>query len=268
MFEILGYGFFQNAIIAGLLASVVCGVVGSFVVVKRMVATSGGISHAAFGGVGLGYFFGIDPLLGAFAFTMCVAVFMWYLNERELQNTDTLTGAVWAAGMAVGIIFIALTPGYAPDLFSYLFGNILLVPTGDLHLMAALTLIICCVVLLLFPQLVSAIFDTEYAAVRGLPVSGLILVLFIMVAFTVVLLISVVGIILVIALLTLPAATARLFSYTLPAMIAGAILIGSATVLSGIGLSYVFDLPSGATIILSCAVIYGGALSWRHLLLE
>ncbi|WP_368659901.1 metal ABC transporter permease [Methanocalculus taiwanensis] len=265
MIEILEYGFFQNAIIAGLIAAVACGIVGSFVVVRRMVATSGGISHAAFGGVGLGFFLGIDPLIGAVIFTIGAAFILWHLNIRELQETDTITGAVWATGMALGIIFVAITPGYAPDLFSYLFGNILLVPSTDIILMALLLVVILAVVIALYNQLVAVTFDPEYARVMGLPVPGLTLVLFLLIALTIVPLISVVGIILVIALLTLPAATARLFTHSLRTMMASAILIGVGTVLIGIALSYAFDLPSGATIILAGAAIYGGFLAGRHL---
>ncbi|MBR1369497.1 membrane protein [Methanocalculus chunghsingensis] len=264
MFEILGYGFFQNAIIAGIIAAIACGITGSFVIVRRMVATSGGISHAAFGGVGLGYFLGIDPLLGAFLFTVGAAVAIWYLKTHELQETDTITGALWATGMATGVIFIALTPGYAPDLFSYLFGNILLVPYQDLLMMGLLLLLILTVVSIFFNQLAAVTFDEEYAEIMGLPVGGLTLLLFLLIAGTVVLLISVVGIILVIALLTLPAATARLFTRTLPSMMGAAVLIGIGTVFTGIILSYSLDLPSGAMIILVGAGIYAAALAGRH----
>lgn len=267
MIEILGYGFFQNAIIAGLIAAVACGIVGSFVVVRRMVATSGGISHAAFGGVGLGFFLGIDPLIGAAIFTIGAACILWYLNIREFQETDTITGVVWATGMALGIIFVAITPGYPPDLFSYLFGNILLVPSTEIPLMALLLIVILAVVITLFNQLVAVTFDAEYARVMGLPVPGLTLVLFLLIALTIVPLISVVGIILVIALLTLPAATARLYIHSLQAMMVTAVVIGVLTVLIGIILSYSFNLPSGATIILTGAAIYGGAIAGRHLLL-
>ena len=266
MIEILGFAFFQNAVIAGILAAIACGIIGSFVVVRGMVATSGGISHAAFGGIGLGFFLGVDPLLGAIVFTVGASVLIWYLNICELQETDTITGAIWAGGMAIGIVFVALTPGYTPDLFSYLFGNILLVPTKEILLMGFLVLLILGVVSVLFTRLVAITFDSEYARVMGLPVSALTLVLFILIALTAVLLISVVGIILVIALLTLPAATARLFTHSLPAMMGSAIMIGVLTVISGIFLSYSFDLPSGATIILVGSAIYAGALIRRHLI--
>ena len=267
MIEILGLGFFQNAIVAGILAAIACGIVGSLVVVRRMAATSGGISHAAFGGVGLGFFLGIDPLIGAAIFTIGAACILWYLNVREMQETDTITAAVWAVGMALGIIFVSITPGYPPELFSYLFGNILLVPTSDIILMALLLGVILAIVIALFPRLVAVTFDPEYAAVMGLPVSALTLVLFLLIALTIVPLISVVGIILVIALLTLPAATARLYTQSLKRMMIAAVLIGVGTVLVGIALSYVSNLPSGATIIILGAAIYGAALAGRHLLL-
>ena len=123
MLEVLGFEFFRNALIAGVLASIACGIIGTYVVVRRMVSVSGGISHAAFGGIGLGYFLGIDPLLGATGFTVATALGMGALQLRARQHMDTIIGAVWAAGMAVGILFVYLAPGFAPDLFSYLFGD-------------------------------------------------------------------------------------------------------------------------------------------------
>src|SRR5690554_1552883 len=206
MLEVLGFEFFRNALIAGVLASVTCGIIGTYVVVRRMVAISGGISHAAFGGIGLGYYLGIDPLLGATGFTVATALGMGALQLRARQQMDTLIGAVWAAGMAVGILFVYLTPGFAPDLFSYLFGNILLVPRGDILLMAILVAVIIVTVVFLYRELQAITFDPDYATVMNLPVERLSLLLLVLIALTVVMLIRVVGIILVIALLTLPAA--------------------------------------------------------------
>jgi zinc transport system permease protein len=257
MFEILGYAFFQNALIAGILASIACGVIGTYVVVKRMVSVSGGISHAAFGGIGLGYYLGIDPLLGAVGFTLATALGLGVLTRRAKQHIDTLIGAVWATGMAIGILFIAITPGYAPDLFSFLFGNILLVPTGDLFLMAILVTVILVLVILLYTQLMAVTFDEEYATVMNLRVQALTLLLLALIALTVVMLIRVVGIILVIALLTLPAAISREYTTRLIPMMAWAVLLGIAFSIGGIWLSYLFDIPSGATIILTAAAAYG-----------
>jgi zinc transport system permease protein len=259
--SILSFGFFQNAILAAVLASIACGIIGSIVVVKRMVTVSGGISHAAFGGVGLGYLFSIDPIVGAFLFSVGVALGIGILKEKAGQEIDTLIGAVWAAGMAIGIISVSLAGGYAPDLFSYLFGNILLVPQGDIMLMAAFSAFIVTIVALMYLPLQAVTFDEEYARVMNLPVTALSLVILVLTATCVVILIRLVGIILVIALLVLPAASVRGFTTRLPAMMAAAVALALALSLSGLFLSYAWDLPSGATIILLGAAAYAVALS-------
>jgi zinc transport system permease protein len=250
MLAILGFEFFRNAVIAGLIASVACGIIGSFVVVKRLVSMSGGLAHAAFGGVGLGYFLGIDPFIGAAGFTLGIAALIGMIREKFGQHMETLIGAVWAAGMAAGILFIALTPGYAPDLFGFLFGNILLIPSRDLWLMSLLALVIVTVVAAGFSQLTAVTFDEEYARVMNLPVTALLLILILLIALTVVVLIRVVGIILVIALLTLPPAIAREYTTNLRAMMALAVVIAASFTMSGLFLSYALNVPSGATIIL------------------
>ncbi|OPX68259.1 MAG: high-affinity zinc transporter membrane component [Methanoregulaceae archaeon PtaB.Bin108] len=257
---ILGYIFFQNALLAAVFASIVCGIIGSYVVVKQMVSISGGISHAAFGGVGLGYLAGINPIAGAFLFTIFVALGIGILKDKTSQNLDTLVGAVWAAGMAIGIISISLVPGYTPDLFGYLFGNILLVPASDLSMMAGLSILIVAVVLMLFTQLQAVTFDEEYARVMNLPVTWLSILLLVLIAVTVVMLIRVVGIILVIALLTLPAATARKFTTKLQSMMVVSVLLGLVFSTGGLFLSYLLDVPSGATIILLATAGFAGSL--------
>jgi len=265
MLSLLGYEFFQNALLAGVLASIACGIIGTFVVIRRMVAISGGISHAAFGGIGLGYYLGIEPLLGAIGFTVGAALIMGELEQRAEQNMDTLIGAVWATGMAFGILFIYITPGFAPDLFGYLFGNILLVPQGELLLMLVLIVIIVITVGILFNDLVAVTFDQEYATVTNLPVERLLLVLLVLIALTVVMLIQVVGIILVIALLTLPAAISRECTGRVKTMMLYAVLLGGAFTTTGIFLSAILDIPSGATIILVSAAAYGGVLVKKQL---
>jgi zinc transport system permease protein len=250
MLAILGFEFFRNAVIAGLIASVACGIIGSYVVIKRLVSMSGGLAHAAFGGVGLGYFLGIDPFIGAAGFTLGIAALIGMIREKFGQHMETLIGAVWAAGMAAGILFIALTPGYAPELFGFLFGNILLIPSRDLWLMGLLALVIVTVVTAGFSQLTAVTFDEEYARVMNLPVTALLLILILLIALTVVVLIRVVGIILVIALLTLPPAIAREYTTNLRAMMALAVLIAAFFTMSGLFLSYALNVPSGATIIL------------------
>ena len=263
MLEVLGFEFFRNALLAGVFASIAGGIIGTYVVVRRIVSVSGGISHAAFGGVGLGYYLGIDPLLGAAVFTVATALGMGVLEIRARQQMDTIIGAVWAAGMALGILFVYLTPGFAPDLFSYLFGNILLVPQGDVLLMAVLVAIIVAIVGLFYLEFQAVTFDPDYARVMNLPVERLSLLLLVLVALTVVMLIRVVGIILVIALLTIPAAISRLYTGRVWSMMLLATGLGALFTLIGIGLSYVLNVPSGATIILVSTAAYAAALGIR-----
>ncbi|MBN2733361.1 MAG: metal ABC transporter permease [Methanomicrobiaceae archaeon] len=256
MLEALGYEFFRNAILAGVLASVACGIIGSFVVVKRMVSLSGGISHASFGGIGLGYFFGFDPIAGAMLFCIATAALIARLRSVAHQHLDTLVGAVWAGGMALGIMLIYLTPGFAPDLFGYLFGNILLVPSADLFIMALFVLGIIIVTGIFYNYFLAVTFDEEYASVMNIQSGKIMTILLIMTAITIVMLIQVVGIILVIALLTLPAAIAREFTGNLKKMFYLSILTGIFFTTTGIFLSYGLNVPSGATIILLSVVVY------------
>jgi zinc transport system permease protein len=256
MIEALGYEFFRSALLAGLFCSVVCGIIGSYIVVKHMISVAGGISHAAFGGIGLGYLLGIDPLTGAFWFTLAVSGAIWAMMERAHQHIDTLIGAFWAGGMAFGILCISLAPGYTPDLFSYLFGNILLVPPAHLYLISILALVIILVVTLLYPVLLAVAFDAEYATISGLPTRTINLLILLLIAVAVVVLIQVVGIILVIALLTLPAAIARPFSKNLSTLMIISTLVGMVLTTVGIFLSWIYDIPSGSTIILLGVCVY------------
>jgi zinc transport system permease protein len=250
MLEALQYEFMRNALLAGMLAAVACGVVGVYVVVKRIVFISGGIAHASFGGIGLGYFLGINPIVGALFFSLASGLAIGGVTRRTRLPADTAIGILWAVGMALGIIFIALTPGYAPDLMSYLFGNILTVPFSDILLMLVLDAVIIGIVMALYKEYLILSFDEEYATAVGMPVEKLYLLLLAMIALTVVILIRVVGMILVIALLTFPAAMARQFTHNMRTMMLLSVLFGFAFTFGGLWLSYVLKLPSGATIIL------------------
>jgi zinc transport system permease protein len=256
MLEALQYSFIQNALIAGVLAAVACGIVGVYVVVKRIVFISGGISHASFGGIGLGYLLGINPVIGALFFTIASALGMGIVSRRTRLPEDTAIGILWAVGMALGIIFIGLSPGYAPDLFSYLFGNILTVPASDLILMLILDVVIISVVFLLYKEFLALSFDEEFGTVVGVPTERLYLTLLCLIALTVVVLIRVVGVILVIALLTIPAATARQFTHSLKRMMFLSILFGIVFAVLGLWLSYALDLASGASIVLVSGVCF------------
>jgi zinc transport system permease protein len=250
MIDALQYTYIQHALIAGFLAAIACGIVGVYVVVKRIVFISGGIAHASFGGIGLGYLIGISPVLGAMFFTIASALGMGIVTRKTRLPEDTAIGIMWAMGMALGIIFIGLAPGYAPNLFSYLFGNILTVPFSDIILMLVLDAIIVTIVIALYKEFLALSFDEEYGTVAGAPIGALYFLLLCMIALTVVVLIRVVGIILVIALLTIPAALARQFTNNLGKMMLLAILFGEAFTFGGLWLSYELDVASGATIIL------------------
>jgi zinc transport system permease protein len=255
MIEVLQYDFMRNALIAGILASIACGIVGVYVVTKKIVFISGGIAHASFGGIGLGYLVGISPVLGALLFALASALSMGTIVKKTRLPEDTAIGILWAMGMALGVVFIGLAPGYAPDLFSYLFGNILTVPLSDLVLMLVLDVVIVGVVIALYKELQALAFDEEYSTVIGIPVEALYLLLLCMIAFTVIVLLRVVGMILVIALLTIPAALAKKFTYDLRKMMVLSVIFGAVFTLGGLWLSYILDLASGATIILLSGIV-------------
>jgi zinc transport system permease protein len=255
----------RNALLAGLLSSVACGVIGAYVVVKRMVSISGGISHSAFGGIGLGYYLGINPVIGALFFTIAAALGTGLVVKRTRLPEDTAIGILWAMGMAMGIVFIGLTPGYAPGLFSYLFGDILLVSPSDLILMLALDAVILAIVVAFYKEFLTLSFDEEFGTVAGVPVEKLYLLLLCMIALTVVVLIRVVGIILVIALLTIPAALARQFTHDLRKIMLLAVVFGAVFTFGGLWLSYEFDVASGATIILLSGTVFLATLGLSRL---
>ncbi len=256
MLEILQYGFMQNAITAAILASIACGIIGVYVVVKKIVFISGGISHASFGGIGIGYYLGINPLYGLIPFSLLSAVIMGLVSKRAKVAEDTLIGILWSLGMAIGIVFIYLTPGYAPDLLSYLFGNILTVPRSDIYLMLALDVVIIVLVYAFYKEFMALCFDEEFAKVAGINIERLYLLLLCLIALTIVLLIKVVGIILIIALLTMPATLSRHYTNDLRKMMYLAIFFGAVFSVAGLFLSYIFDIPSGATIILVMSTVY------------
>jgi len=250
LLEVLQYEFMRNALLAGLLASVACGLIGVIVVVKRMVSISGGISHAAFGGIGLGYFLGFDPILGALLFTVVSALGIGVLRGRTKLSEDAAVGILWVTGMSLGVILISLTPGYAPNLFAYLFGSILTVPTSDLIEMAVLDVIIITTIFLFYEEFMAISFDESFAFVVGVPVERIYLLLLSLIALTVVVLIRIVGVILVIAMLTIPATISWQFSYKLKEMMLLSVMLSAIFTMGGLWLSFTLDLASGATIVM------------------
>lgn len=253
MIEIFAYEFMQRALVAGIIASVLCGVIGIYVILNRIVFIGGGIAHTAFGGIGLGYLLGRDPLIFAVLFSVAAALGIGAISDKSKVSEDTAIGVFWSAGMSLGIVFVSLSRGYAPDLFDYLFGNILAVSWNDILLISVLTLAMLVLVALLYKDLLILSFDSIYGEAVGLPVRELRLLLLCMVALSVVVLIKIVGIILVIALLTIPGAIGRQHARSLTRIMALSILLGAAFVLVGLVASYMLNIPSGATIILAAA---------------
>ncbi|KAB2845479.1 MAG: metal ABC transporter permease [Melioribacteraceae bacterium] len=257
LFSILSnFLFVQNAIIAGLLSSIACGISGTFVVVKRISYLSGGIAHAIVGGLGIAYFLGVNPLYGALAFAFVSALLIGTVKLKMKQNEDTLISALWSVGMSIGLIFAYLTPGYNVNLLSYLFGNILLVSNESLWLMFSLDILITAIIFIFYKQFIYVCFDEEYSYLRGIKVEFIYILLLIIISLTIVVLVQSVGLILVIALLTLPSSIARMFSTTIWKMIVISIILIQVFTFSGFVFSFTADLPSGPSIILAAGVGY------------
>ena len=262
MLEALTLPFFQRVLLAGLLASLACGVIGTYVVAKRIASLSGGLSHAAFGGVGLGYLAGFPPMLGAAGFGLLAALVVGIAQRRLGSGIDTLVSMVWSVGMALGIVFVALAPGYAPDLMSYLFGSLLFVPWDYVIAIGVLDLLILIAVLRFHRVFEAVCFDEEFAEVAGLPAEGVFLGLLALTALAIVTLIRVVGVILAIALLTIPAATARPWVESLRAMMLLSVALCAVSTVGGLLLAYGLSqgiglsAPPGPLIILLAAFFY------------
>lgn len=262
------YGFMRNALLAGVLVSIACGIIGTLVVLNRIAFISGGIAHAAYGGVGIAYFLGVDPVLGAVGFSLLSSLAMGLVHRKEGQRADTIIGVMWAIGMAIGIIFLSLSPGYKADLMSYLFGSILAVSTMDLWLMAGIALLSLVFMLLFYWQLLALSFDQTFATVRNVPVGPLYLAMITLIGLTVVIAMRVVGLIMVIALLTIPPAIANLYLKDMRAIMALSAALSLLFCTIGLIISYVLNFPSGAVIILVAGLAYVLAALIRSLLLR
>jgi zinc transport system permease protein len=250
MIDALQLEFMRNALIAGLLTSVICGIMGTLVVVNRIVFLSGGIAHAAYGGIGLAFFFGWPYLLGTIGFSLAAAMLMAAVSLQARHRADTIIGVIWAMGMAFGVILIDLTPGYHVDLMSYLFGSILTVPRSALFFMLAAAALIIVLTAYYYKDLLALSYDEEFARIRGIPVKGLYFALMGMLAVTIVLVIQVVGLILVIALLTIPPFIVEKYARSMAQMMVGSALLGALFTIIGLWFSYAYNLTSGASIIM------------------
>ena len=253
------YSFLQNAVVAALFAAVSCGISGTFVHINRITFIAGGIAHAVLGGVGAAVFFGFPPFAGAIATALIFAVLLGIIRLKAMQHEDTVIGAMWACGMSAGIIFIYLTPGYAVNLNNYLFGNILLVSKSDITALSVLAALVILVSVLFFRQFKAVSFDEENATLHGVKASLIYILMLSVIALTVVLM-KVVGLILVIAFMTLPAATAAIFQRKVGGIIVLSIILSFIFSMSGLFVSYTWNLPTGAVITLVSGAVYAVAL--------
>jgi len=254
LLDALSFEFIQNAILAGILVSIASGIIGSLIVVNRMVFLAGGIAHTAYGGIGIAVYFGLPIFLGASVFAVFAAIIMALITLHQRERIDTFIGLIWAVGMALGIILVDLTPGYNVDLLSYLFGSILAVSKEDIYYMGILLVFIIAIVAIWYRDILAVSYDSEYATLRGINVPFFYTLILILSALTVVVAIKVVGLILVIALLTIPIYIAEKLSRSLAGMMLYSGLLSTIFTMIGLYLSYQFDLTSGATIIMVSAV--------------
>ena len=260
MLEALQFEFMRSALFGGLMAGVLCGVMGTMAVANRMIFLAGGIAHAAYGGIGLALFLGLPFLPGTIGFAIMAALIMAAVSLRMKHRADAVIGVVWALGMAVGIIFTDLTPGYQVDLMSYLFGSILAVPSSDLIIMAITMVITIVLIWYFYPSLIALSFDEEFARTRGVPIQKLYFLLVVMLAVVVVLLIRVVGLILVIALLSIGPFIAERFCRSIAGMMMLASALNICFTIVGLAIAYHFNLTAGACIILVAGVAFFVAL--------
>ena len=265
MFEVLQFEFMKNALMAGLLTSVICGIIGTFVVVNRIAFLAGGIAHAAYGGIGLAFFLGLPYIVGTLGFTLFAAMIMAAVTLKARDRADTFIGVLWAGGMALGVLLLDLTPGYNVDLMSYLFGSILAVPKSDLWQMLVMCLSVGLIVLFFYNDFLAMSYDEEFARLRGVPVKGLYFLLIGMIALSIVMIIRVVGLILVIALLTIPPYIAEKYARSLRMMMLISTLLCCMFTMAGLWLSYIFNLTSGATIIMVAVAAFFISFLLQHL---
>ncbi len=254
--ELFSYDFFLKAFVAAIFASISCGIIGGYIVSRRIVFISGGITHASFGGIGLAFLLGFNPLLGAALFAILSALGIQFFTKVAEIREDSSIAIWWSLGMALGIIFVFLTPGYTPNLMSYLFGNILTVTISELWWMFALNLVIIAFFILFFHKILYIAFDEEFARAAGLPVQLFNYLTITLIALTVVLNIRVVGIILILSLLTIPQATANLFTKDFKKLLILSSVFAFIGTISGLFISYFLDIPSGAAIIFTLVIIF------------
>ena len=254
--ELFNYTFFQHALLGSLFASIACGIIGTYIVTRRLVFISGGITHASFGGIGIGLYTGISPILAAAIFSVLSAFGVEWLSKRKDMREDSAIAVFWTFGMAIGIIFSFLAPGFTPDLSAFLFGNILTITLADIWMLVILSIILIGFFYLFLTPVIYIAFDREYARSQRIPVRLFEYILMMFIALTIVACLRMIGIVLVISLLTLPQMTANLFTHSFKKIIFMSIGIGFISCSGGLLLSYQLQVPSGAAIIFFSILVY------------
>jgi len=254
--ELFNYTFFQHALLGSLFASIACGIIGTYIVTRRLVFISGGITHASFGGIGIGLYTGISPILGAAIFSVLSAFGVEWLSKRKDMREDSAIAVFWTFGMAVGIIFSFLAPGFTPDLSTFLFGNILTITLSDIWMLAILSLVLIGFFTCFLTTIIYIAFDREYARSQRIPVRLFEYILMTFIALTIVSCLRIIGIVLVISLLTLPQMTSNLFTHSFKKIIFMSIGLGFMSCIGGLLLSYQLQVPSGASIIFFSILVY------------
>jgi zinc transport system permease protein len=254
--NIFQYQFIVKGLLGAIFASITAGLAGTYIVSRRMVFLSGGITHASFGGIGIGYFAGFNPVVGAAIFGILSALGVEYLSVRQKIREDSAIGILWAFGMAIGIIFIWLTPGYSPNLMGYLFGSILTVTNADIIALGIMSLILILYFSIFYRTILYISFDENFARTYSSYVDVFKYVTTALIALTIVLNIRMAGIILVLSLLTIPPNIAMLFTGVYSRIILWSVAAGFIGTASGYIISYFAGIPAGATIIFTLAVIW------------
>lgn len=263
--EIITYTFFQNALIGALLVSICCGILGTYVVTRRLVFISGGITHASFGGLGLGFYAGWNPVLTAMGFAVLSAFGVEWLSRKQSVREDSAIAVFWALGMALGIIFIFLSPGFTPSLTEFLFGNILTITHQDLFWFATFTLILTVFIFLFIRPVLYVAFDPEFARVQHLPVRLIERIMMTFTAIAIVLTIRMIGIVLLMSVLTLPQMVTNIFVNDFRKIMIGSVFTCLIGCVGGLFISYYLDVPAGACIVFLLVLMYGIAKGIRKL---
>lgn len=254
--EIFDYDFFRNALTGVILISIASAVIGTYIVTRRLVSISGGVTHACFGGLGLGYYLGWNPLFGAALFAIASSLGVQWMSSRHRVREDSAIAVIWALGMAIGTLFIFLTPGYVPELNTFLFGNILTISSSDIWAFAIFTVVLIIFMAAFFKKIVICAFDPDFAAVKQLPAMFISTAMTVLVAVCIVLTIRLVGVMLLMSMLALPQMTAETFCHRFKTIMFLSIAISLLCSLAGLFLATVIEVPCSALIVLTMTAAY------------